>query len=665
MAPVLFRLVWGNPPVPAGRWHGGLVNLKVVPALGAATGTSAAERLWHDYRRHRLHLSVRGLLLWFAAFALGCYLAGVAVVLHRLRTGNPHNRVAYLDLVVPTRWRELDRLRGQALAGQGRALLADGRFREGFPLLRLGLARNPSDHATRLDLARVYVSLRLAPRARKLLLEGLAHGYPGREFLDYAFGLAAEADDASARADLARRARERFDALPAGDRSAEEALWLDANAAKAFVAAGRPEEALALAENGYPEQHPFRREITVLRLLETGRAVDAAALAARWAAEAPRSDEALRLLVRACREAGDSDGMDAALARLRALAPQHPGALLYAMTQHQLAGRAEAAGAALEELLFRHGADSSLYPAAAAVSVELRRTDFLDRLESELRDRGLSPGPVTLARLRLAATRLDWPRVLAHAAALRAGPAAGAEASAPDGMAAVERLARACLDGASGVQADLVDHLAAHPGPARLYASFVEALLAAGRAETADRVLALAEGPFPDSDQLAALRPRVGAALAAAEPSDRDLPERAGPAPASVEELLARCDECIRSNDTEGALALLATARRARPDWLAAAEPRLEAFELPLRARGDDPLRLRLLVRSDLARDPRAPDRLLALARRMDAEAPGLRANAVLLVKEILRVAPAHAAALDQLAVWEPRSGDALAGADR
>jgi hypothetical protein len=100
---------------------------------------------------------------------------------------------------------------------------------------------------------------------------------------------------------------------------------------------------------------------------------------------------------------------------------------------------------------------------------------------------------------------------------------------------------------------------------------------------------------------------------------------------------------------------LLSAARRAQPGWLAGETLRIEALELPLRARGDDPLVLQLLARNALGRDTGAAASLLALARAVREE--GFTANSTLLVKEIIRRDPGATEALQQLAAWEPAGG--------
>lgn len=368
--------------------------------------------------------------------------------------------------------------------------------------------------------------------------------------------------------------------------------------------------------------------------------------------------EPLRLLARAHRQTGDHAAMDAALARLRALEPAKPDALLYAIAQHHLGGRPEASAAALEELLFRHGASASVYSTTATIFVELKHAPGLDRLERELVERGLPLRPVLWGRLQLAVVLADWPAVLIHAAALRASPGPALQEAQSSWLETATRLAHACLEGASGTQASLVEIVTDRPGTLRLYRLVLEALLEAGRPATARQILTLAEGPYQNARAVVALRGRIETALAAAAP-EPEPPRRETPSElASADVLLAAVEARIRVGNTEDALALLAAARRARPHWLPAAEPRLDALELPVRARGDDPLRLQFLARTLLARDAQAaPVRLLALAREILEEDAAHRAHAVLLVKEVVRHAPAHPEALAQLAAWEPRRG--------
>lgn len=649
----LIRLVWGTPAVPGGRWRAGLLNLKLIPRTNRAIAERAAAL--QAYSQHRLHLSLRGVLIWCLSLGASAYFAGAAVLLHRLDSRTPHNRIGYLDLALPWRWKNLDGLRGEALIAAGREALAAGRFQEGFGLLRAGLAHHPEDAAARLDLALIHLRLRLPHRAIALLLDGLDHGYPGRESLEALFTLLRDANRPDALADACMRARQNLLALAAPAHPAADTRWLDEQTVRALVAAGRAPEALAVVENNYTASDPFRREFTVARLLDTGRLDEAFALARSWAEEAPRSPEPLRLLAIAARHQGDHALMDETLHRLQRLDPARPEPLFYALVQQRLAGRTDAADATFEQILLRHGADPALYVALARVLAEISFPEGLDRLARECAERGLSPRPVLWARLELAHDARVWPEVEQLAAALAATTGPAFTEAQKTWLRTVTHLARACLDGTSGTQSALVETISDRPGSLSLYLRILEALLAAGRPTTARDVLVLAEGPYPESGALRDFRARLNTALAAAADAAKPIaptPGKHADALVSLEAFVVAFHAHADSQDAAGALALLAEARRARPDWLAPAAARLENLELPLHARGDDPLRLQYLARADLARDPRAPDAMLSLAQA--AHLAGHEANARLLVKEILRAQPEHDAALAQLRAWTP-----------
>jgi hypothetical protein len=665
MALKRIRFVWGAPPFPGGRWRAALFNLQRLPdPRRPAVPADAPPAYWRAYLHHALNLSVRGLLVWGACAAVLAYFAGAAALLHRWQRANPHNRVTYADLVLPSRWSRVERIRAEGLIARGREALAYHRLAEGFGLLRAGLDRKPDDHPARLELARLYTALRLRPQAEKLLLDGLAHGYPGREHLDFAFALAADADRPADRVALVLAARRALDSAPASQAPAADAAWLDQQLVRALLADRREAEALAVLARSFPPEHAFRRETGITRLLDSRRPAEAAAAAEAWAADAPRAREPLRLLARARRLLDDHPAMDAALARLRALDPAQPEPLLYALAQHHLADRPDAASAALDDLLLRHGSRPATYVKLAAALLELRHSAGLDRVETELNERGLSTRPVLWARLQLAVVEKNWPAVLAHAEAVRASPGPPHKDSSLAWLDTASRLARACLDGASGTQASLVEIAADRPGTLRFYQILLESLLDAGQAATARQILTLAEGPYPAARSIVALRSRIESALAAAAPPPA--PDRPAPSPElrSADALADAFSARVAQGDAEGALALLAAARRARPPWFAAAEPRLDAAELRVRARGEDPLRLRLLVRGALAHDTRAPEELLRLAREIFPENPRHRAHALLIVKEILRHSPEHREAIAQLATWEPRAALATLDAE-
>ncbi|MBC8011258.1 MAG: hypothetical protein H7067_14320 [Burkholderiales bacterium] len=294
MALKRIRFVWDTPPLPDGRWRLGLLNLQHTPDPARPLPPGGVPAYWKGYLHHTLNLSVRGLFAWGAGAAVCAYFAAAGLLYLRHERANPHNRIGYLDLLLPSRWDDRERLQGEGFILLGREKLAAGRFSEGFDLLRIGLEKNPSDSAARLDLARIYAAMRLRPQAEKILRTGLELGYPGRIYLETAFALAADGDQPAQWFELCELARARLDELPEAEHRSGDSLWLDQQTAKALFADGRAPEAAALATARYPDAHPFRREITVLALLQDEEAPAALALATVWAAEQPRAPEPKR-----------------------------------------------------------------------------------------------------------------------------------------------------------------------------------------------------------------------------------------------------------------------------------------------------------------------------------------------------------------------------------
>ena len=656
MALKKIRLVWRQPLIAGGRWRLGLFNFKTLPAPFESQTSRRRPNYWHNYLHHELYISGRGLLIWGGAAAIASYFAGAALLLSRLDAQNPHNRIRYSDLVIPSRWAQLDQLRAEGWSLQGGELIAAGNFREGFGLLRLSLERHPADAKTRLMVAQTYTALRLMKQARQLLSDGLDHGYPGREYLALGLSLAIDAGQTDERLDLCLQAHTQLTALAEDQRPAKDLEWLNQETVRALLAAEKRDETLAFIEAHYPDTHPFRREITVIYLIESRRLEDAITLASEWAKETPRAPEPLRLLARALREARHFPELDAALARYQAQDPLKPDALLYAIVQNHLGGRTEAAHAALDQLLLRQGANPGLYPTLAAVLGELRSPEYLARIRAELTERGLPLVMLEWARLQIAAKEGDWLTVRQLAASVRSAknhPLTSAQAT---WLATLSTLAEACLDAGTGTQTSLVEAVAKRPGTLRLYEFILHSLISAQRFATASQVMNLAEGPYPDAPPLLVLKNRLASAAASVEPEPAVAPAAPTRTFDSAASFATAFNQLVANNAPSAALALLSAVRREQPSWLENASANLDALELPVQARGEDPLRLQLLVRSLLARKPDAHRELLSLSRAIHAD--GLAGNAVLILKELIRHDIQDSEALDQLALWTPAQTD-------
>ena len=640
--------------MPGGRWHLALINLKVVPKRDRRIRrTPPAPAELEARRKHVTHLSLRGFFAWCLGLAVAGYLLAAGVVQQRLVARYPKIQLSYLDVALPLRWSELDKKRGDALILHGRELMQGADAAAGFALLRQGLARVPEDFSARLDVARVYAGIRILPQAIKLLRDGFAFGYPGKAYLETLLELLSVTDQAELALEVVQTARSRFDALPPSERSAGEQRFLDEKLAQALSNAGRGEEAARHVKAVFPEQDLFRLKF-LAQLYVVDQPGESIRVAEAWVALDPKNPEPLCVLIVALRLAGDLSAMDAALDRLDRLDPARPDGLLFRVVQNHLAGRPEAARSAMDRLIFRHGSTPAFYSVVCTSLLGTGYAEGLDRVERELRELGFSLHPLLWARVKLAAERSDWPGLLRQIELLQAAPGPALKRDEVTYLDTMAKLARACLDGGSGTQRSLIEVVGDNPGALLLYKTVISALLDAGRPQTARQILVLADGPFPDARTLRDLRPRLEAALAAAAPTE---PAAApGSADLATWDAFKTAFEARGTTAPAGALALLSECRRAQPAWLEEHRAELERLELPLRARGDDPLLLQVLVRSMLTRDSLAPGTLLPLAQEIQ---PTFPANARLILKETVRAHPENEDALALQRAWEPASPDA------
>ena len=655
MALKKIRLLWGTPPIDGGQWRLRLFHVQRLNYQDQSPLTAKTPGYLDAYLHKVLAISIRGAAGWALVLLVIAYFSSAFFLLRRIQANDPHNRIAYVDLVSPMRWKRLSKLKGESMAAAAGERLEARAYAEALGLLRAGLARDPGNFETRLRLAQLYSTFRLFHLARRTTAEGCELGYPGRAYLEFAFGLAQDADKPEAWIALCQSARARYDELPPEARPAGDDRWLARQAIEALCAAERYHEALAAIPSAFNPEDVDGRLATLRCQLALQDLKGARETALRWTREAPQSPEAWQALARVQRDNGDLAGMDEALARLRACEGRSTRMLLFTLRQRYLAGQAEAARALIREYLFRHGAEPDAFTPLASTIAEVGPTEDLAILDEELGSLGYTRESVQWARLEIALKAHVWPEVLRQADLLQANGAQGLVGAQREWLETATLLARACDDAGTGLQSTLAANVADHPGTLRLYQRILDALLDAGRLETASHVLTLAESPYPDSQTIAAYRERITRLVAEAASSAPQSVQEKDPALASFASFSQAIDARIAAGDSAGALALIAAARRANPSWQTTSAARLEEWELPLRARSDDPLVLQLLLRTRLARDSDAPSGLRALATAIYSE--GRKENAILILKEILRHTPDDAEALAQLTVWQPPAG--------
>ncbi len=390
------RIIWGSGRVIPGRWYLGLFGI-----VERAPG----------YPDDGLAVSVRGLLAWGSGLALAVYLAGAGVLFY-VWNRNPYNTLTYGDAVLyPARRAQISTKIGRSFNAQGLDAWNAKNYQEAAALLRQGLARDPHDFRARLNLAQFYAMQNRRALAIDTLQEGLTDTYPGRPYIKALFDLAELSEDYSRVIELCGRYRSGLST--AADEA--ERRWLGARQFAALLSTERMAEAAAFAER--EGDGLVALEQRALALLELKRVDDAIRFLATMR-EKPGADLALiaRLQVRAFREAKRFPEMDIALAEVRRAAPAAPAPLVYAAVQLAMAGRDEAARAALEDYMFRFGATLANLQLVAEPLAEIGHTALLERCARAGIERGYARLPFELL---LAQTHIQTGQWTAAARILR------------------------------------------------------------------------------------------------------------------------------------------------------------------------------------------------------------------------------------------------------
>jgi tetratricopeptide (TPR) repeat protein len=643
------RIGWGTPPVSDGSWWLWLFCLYRRYPDGVR-GPDPLHPLTKKAGVACLQLSVRGLLAWTFALGLIAYFGG-ALALLRWYERMPHNRVSYADLVVPARWSQVSALRGQATIVEAYGDLKAGNFQPGFAKLRFGLARNPADAKARLDLARIYVAIRLRPLAERTVLDAFEHGYPGKQFVRDAFALMAESDHPEQSLLFCKKAR--ATAVEARTLSADLRL-IDEMHARTLLEAGRSAEALALVRLHLPAEDEFARDVQVQHLLATKAFDEAVRAVEDWLTQAPGSKEALRLSVRVYREAGRFAEMQEALKRLQTRMGAGPEFASYKVVQHALAAQRVETNAAIEDFLFRYGASPRNLQLLVSLLGDIGQTEAILRVEQDARERGFDPARIRLSRLQALIVARDWREASALADVLSRSK----ERLTPGEIVLLQTLTflvQSCLDGASGAKASLLKAITERPGAMKLYRTVIEALLSAGQARTALAVLSFGEGPFPDSRYLTEVRSRVTAQIATEEATEQAAVVRKEE-PVTLPDLpalLQSVERLANAGQREEALTLIRRHRRAAPAFFPEKSHELARWEVRLPAEAGDLSQLQLNLRAHLKTGALTSDEVLTLARGWHKA--GHTASAHLTVRELLRRDPGHQEALKTWSEWMPK----------
>ena len=625
------KFIWGASGTIRGTWYLGLFGLY--------------DRVEGE-RESGLAISLRGLLAWSAVGAAMAYIAAAAA-LFWVWQRNPYSVLTYADaLLYPIRRGAISEKKGQAFIAQGHDLYRAKKYHEAANLLRLGLARFPRDIKARLTLAQYYVLTNQRPMALRWLQEGLTDEFPGRPYLETLFNVAQQGEDY----DLVIESAARYSPQLKRTGAPAELRWLLERRVGALMAAGRFAEALAVADAD--EIGDTAAEHRVLALLALERPDDAIAFLEEWRRR-PASDLRLvtRLQVRALREGGKFDEMDAALAELRKLSPADPAPLVYAVVQLAMAGRHEAAGRAFEDFLFRFGGSVESLAMLAAPLAEIRELDLLQRVTAAAKERGFPTQRFQVMLVQTHLQRGEWDaaaRMLASVA-----PESGRDGAASEVWRDwTERLIDSARLPTDAAQTALLEFLRQRPWPLVVFRQSIEALARAGRAETAREGLALALRAFPASSWLQAQQKQAAEQLAG-----RATRAVSSNAPAAVRAMseqafVDRLDELLEAAEWGEATRHLQQieALNPRPTWVDRREATVRLARVKIaHGQRDFPATVaaaRIFLNTDETRARQA----LALAR--NCYNAGDQEYGVAITREVLARLPAFALAQRQLAGW-------------
>lgn len=634
MASSRIKFIWGGAKVVPGTWYFGLLGLY---------------RRTEGKHRTGFVISVRGLVIWVASAIPLLWLAGFTA-LYFLWQANPYSHLEYTDaLLYPFRREEISRKKGQAFIAQGTDLWREKKYVNAANLLRQGLARNPQALPPRLLLAQYSILLGRNAEALSILQQGLTTEYPGRSYLQTLLDLSERMEDFQ----TARRLCERFRKTP--NLPAAERGWIDGRYYGALLAAGRTEEALALANTG--DDSSAWSERRVVALLALGRMEEAGKVVEAWLAR-PASDReaALRLSARVHREMKQFDQMERALDEYRRLQPALPAPAVYGVVQRSMAGLDKKAAAALEDYFFYFGGSAANLQLVATPVAEINDRPLLDRCVAVAAEQGYDAAPFQMLQLLMALRRGD----AAAAAQIFARMPAP---KSTDTLAVVsrdwlQRVIEAAISPSEPAQLALQEAMRNRLWPLPRYAQTIEVMRRAGRLKTARELAARAVALFPASERTQATLKELEQELAAQ--ASAEAANIAANAPQDQAALLNekvffnRLTDAVRAEKWSDADDLIRTIHRQAtpPQWLASREEDIQLVQVRIaRSRGAT-IELVNSAKLYLTADLRRSAKLLELAR--EFHAAGDKESAITLVKEIVKRSPDFALARRTLTEWQP-----------
>jgi thioredoxin-like negative regulator of GroEL len=634
MTPLRIKFIWGSGNTINGRWYLGLIG-----------------------RYHRnvtqddgLAISIRGLLFWLPVLALLAYVALATMLFYRWQR-DPYSLLDYTDaLLYPIRRGEVAEKHGSAFIAKGTDLFRAKKYQDAANLLRAGLARRPQDIEARITLAEFYRLTNQRALALHVLKGGFGDNFPGPLFAESLVAQAEASEDFS----LILEFCDRYLKLPDAEIPLRHRKWLSEKKFAALLAAGRPAEALVLADGEPPGN--TATEHRVMALLALGRSDDALVALVDWRRNAGAELGLVgRLEIRALREAKRFAEMEQALGRLLATAPANPSLAAFGIVQRAMSGLEPEADKALEDFWFRFGGSASNLQMIAQPLGEIEHVALLRRCLEKAIFHGY---PSDRFQVLLVQALMQQGESAAASTILASmpPPAGRDRVTSQFWREWMRSLIDTAIAPAGAGQITLLEQLQRRPWSIRIFRQSIEALLVSDRLEAAGQVASMAARYFPASSWMQNKNRAIADSLSARAASI------AGNAPATTkvsvgpEDFFRHFYGLVERGQWAEAEKALRDVRSMTPPpvWLETHDPKLQLAQIRIsHGLGNLPAMLvavRLFLNGDADRGK------LALDVARDFHAAGDRSSALVLAKEIVRSTPRFAIARKTLAEWEPPS---------
>lgn len=553
------------------------------------------------WKRLSLFLVVSGLVVYLTATT------ALWAVLRR----NPDNQVGWSDvLLMPVNRANFQHKRGDTAILTGIRQFKERDFGEAFFNLRAGLGRSPGNVEGRLLMARLLASGDSA-RAIDLLEAGIQPTGANLQLLQSLFGYYSyfqARERALAKAEELLAA-DGLEALPPNSR--EFAVRMRAGLLLEF---NRAPEALAQLRSIYPPPAAPALKLQILSLevgalLQMNRAADARLLLEQNTPNGPSAGETLHLQAEVAIALEDTAALQSALIKMRGLAPDGPGPLLYAFRAWHRLKRPTLRDGAEREFFGAFGANDAALQSFAALLVNLDLPEVVMRVDAAARAARLSPFAFQVHLTEIALRRGEFERAtrLLRNWEDKVVSLQGAQKFYPEFL---KLLTRAAFTGTDQSVAALASHLAGSGSQAQLSVCLLAATVL-GRSENLSgeqQVLRVALARYPLSDPLIAVKKSLDGKLAAIESvksaaNSSTTVVEAPALPKDAATALKQIDALLQSDALTEVRDLLRNIRTLRPVWFAPQEAEFDLREVQLAFASQDLISARTRLRQYLDRN--------------------------------------------------------------